>query len=77
MALGGRPELLSDPSRELTQVDPLGIDLEYVGVELREIQEVSGELRQSLHLLAHRSHEFLPRRRVRLLLVEQLDEPPQ
>ena len=42
VAVGRRPELLRDPSRKLNQVDPLGVELEYVSVELREVQEVGG-----------------------------------
>ena len=60
VTLGGRPELLRGPPREVAQVDPLGVDLERVGVELREVQQVGGELREPGHLLAHRPHELRP-----------------
>ena len=74
VALGRRAELLRDPPGELTQVDAVGVELEHVGVQLREVEEVGGELREALDLLAHRSHELVARRRVRLLVLEQLDE---
>ena len=59
------------------QVDPLGVDLERVGVELREVEQVGGQLREPVDLLAHRAHELGPRRGVGLVLVEQLDEPAE
>ena len=77
MALGRRPELARHPARELAEVDPLGVELDRVGVELREVEEVGGELGQPRDLLPHRPHELLSRGRVGLLLVEQLHETPE
>ena len=44
------------------------------GVELGEVEQVGGQLRQALDLLAHRAHELGPLLRARVLLFEQLDE---
>ena len=44
------------------------------GVELGEVEQVGGQLRQALDLLAHRVHELGPLLRARVLVLEQLDE---
>ena len=44
------------------------------GVELGEVEEVGGQLRQPLDLLAHRAHELGPLLGARVLVLEQLDE---
>ena len=44
------------------------------GIELGEVEQVGGQLGQTLDLLAHRVHEFGPLLGARVLVLEQLDE---
>ena len=46
-------------------------------VEPRKVEQVGGELRQTVDLLAHRGQELAPRGFVELFVVEQLEEPGQ
>ena len=75
---GGRRSARTRPTtRRATSASshPLAADLDRVGVELREVEQVDRELGQPVDLLAHRPHELGPRLGVGVLLVEQLDEP--
>jgi hypothetical protein len=47
------------------------------GVEAREVEQVSGQLGEPRHLLAHRSEELLPGRGIELWFLEQLEEPAE
>ena len=77
MSLDHRAELgrhaLGQPSR----VDAVGSKLKRVGVQLREVEEVGGQLLEPRDLLAHRSHELGAGLRIRVLVLEQLDEPAE
>ena len=77
VSIGRRPELGGDPSRHVGEPNRLAPHLDRVGVELGEVEEVDGELRQPVDLLAHRPDELRPRLRVRVVLLEQLDEAGQ
>ena len=61
--------------RDVGELDPLAADLDRVGVELREVEQVDGQLRQPVDLLAHLSHELGPGLGIGILVLEQLDEP--
>ena len=63
--------------RDRGQVHLVRAHLHHVGVELREVEEIGGQLGQPRDLLAHRPDELRPHRRVGLILVEQLDEPAE
>ena len=68
------PELLGDRLRDLAEVDRLVLDPHPARVEPREVEQVGGELRQPLDLLAHRRQELAPRLLVELLVRQQLEE---
>ena len=77
VALGRRPELVRHPAARPRPGRPARSHLDRVGVELGEVEEIGGQLGQPRDLLAHRPDELRARGRVRLLLVEQLDEAAQ
>ena len=43
---------------ERGEVEPLALDGQPAGVETREVEQLRGELRQPVDLLAHRGHEL-------------------
>ena len=69
-----RAELGADDPRDLAEVDGLVLDVHPARVEPGEIEQVGGELRQPVDLLAHRLEELLPRRLVDVLVRHQLEE---
>ena len=71
--LGVRAELLEQELRDLGEVDRIAVDTEAAGVEAGEVEQLTGELRQTIDLLAHASEELAPGRVVELLLDEQLE----
>ena len=74
MAVCARAEFLGDPAGDLGETDALAADVDRVGVELGEVEEVDGELRQPVDLLAHRVDELGASGRIRVVVLEQLDE---
>ena len=74
VAPGGGAELLGHPPGDVGELDPLAADLDRVGVELREVEQVDGQLRQPRDLLSHRAHELGPGLGVGIVVLEQLDE---
>ena len=72
--VGAGAELARHVARQRAEVDAVDRHHDAAGVELGEVEQVGGELGQSLDLLAHRAHELGPLLGARVLLVEQLDE---
>ena len=75
MGVGARAELLGNAPGDIGQAYRVAADVDRVGVELGEVEEVDGELRQPVDLLAHRANELGPCLRVGVFVLEQLDEP--
>ena len=71
--LGARVELLEQELRDLGEVDRVAVDPEAAGVETGEVEQLAGELRQAIDLLAHAPEELAPGRLVEILLDEQLE----
>src|SRR5207247_3189702 len=57
---------------EARQVDGLALDAQPACVEAREIEELAGELRQAVDLLAHSAQQLLLRGLVEILVDEKL-----
>ena len=66
-------ELLDEELGDPRQVDGLALDAEAAGVEPGEVEQLSGELRQPLDLLAHAAEELLLRGVVQVLVDEELE----
>ena len=60
---------LGDPR----EVDRLALDAQAAGVEAGEVEQLAGELRQAVDLLAHANEELLLRGVVEVLVVEELE----
>ena len=58
----------------MPEIDRLVLDPHPAGVEPGEVEQVRGELRQPVDLLAHRLQELLPRLLVEILVRHQLQE---
>ena len=71
--LGVRAELLEQELGDLGEVDRIAVDTQAAGVEAGEVEQLAGELRQPIDLLAHAPEELAPGRVVELLLDEQLE----
>ena len=69
-----RAELLGDAAGDVGEAYPLAADVNRVGVELGEVQEVDGQLRQPVDLLAHRAHELGSGSGIGVVVLEQLDK---
>ena len=68
-----RVELLEEELGDLGEVDRLALDAQAAGVEAGEVEQLAGELRQPLDLLAHAPEELPPGRLVEVLLDEELE----
>ena len=77
MALGGRGELVHHARSQASEVDARRAQLERIRIEFGEIEELHGELRQAIHLLAHVPQEFRAGGRIGVVLLEKLDEARQ
>src|SRR5919106_2960192 len=77
VALRGGPELGGDLPGHFSQVNLLPLDLDHVGIQAREVEQVDGQLLESLDLSAHLGDELLSLGGARSLRLEQLDETAQ
>ena len=71
--LGVRVELLEQELGDLGEVDRIAVDPQAAGVEAGEVEQLAGELRQPIDLLAHAPEELAPGRVVQVLLDEELE----
>src|SRR5439155_15666974 len=69
-----RAELVRERLREDAEIDRLDLDVDPPRVDAREVEQVGGELRQPVDLLAHRLEKFTLGVRVELFVLEQLEE---
>ena len=75
--LGVRVELLEQELGHLGEVDRIAVDPQAAGIEAGEVEQLAGELRQPVDLLAHAPEELAPGRVVELLLDEELEVAAQ
>jgi hypothetical protein len=61
-------ELLRQGLRDGAEVDGLPLHVHPARIEPREVEQIGGELREPVDLLAHRSEELAPRLLVELLV---------
>ena len=72
--LGDRAELLADRACASATSTSRLLDGELARVEARQVEQVGGELRQTLDLSAHLVEELAARRAVEVLVRHQLEE---
>src|SRR3954454_5957310 len=71
---GDGAEFLRERVGETDEVDPLALDRQAAGIEAREVEQLRGELRQAVDLLAHGGHELRLRLWIQLFIRHQLEE---
>src|SRR6266511_3439904 len=76
-ALGEGFELVDEKLGDPRQIHGLVVDAETTRVEAGEVEQLAGELRQALDLLAHAGEELAAGLLVQVLVEEQLEVPAQ
>ena len=70
-------ELLEQQHGDSAEIDGRPLEMQVAGVEPGEIEELLGQFRQALDLLAHADEKLASRRLVELLVGEKLQVSPQ